>query len=426
MEFVYHYLWKNRLFGLHPALDSGETVDVLDPGLSNSDAGPDFFNAKVRIGGLEWAGNVEIHTAASDWYRHNHQDDPLYDTVILHVVGKSDREVTRSDGSVIPQMTVSVPDGFRTTYADLCRDLCAIRCASRIGMLEPLNICDVLSSMGTERLEEKARRILDRLQKAGGDWNCALFIVLARALGFGLNSQPMEMLAESIPLGFILRHSDQLLQIEALLFGQAGLLAGAANDDYTSRLQREYGFLKAKYGLTPLRPEVWRFARTRPQNFPHRRIALLAKALHGGFGLSATLQELATDRDRLRKHFMEWEAGEYWRTHSAFGHESGATPCRLSRASAELLMVNVAAPYLYALASRHGSCEMAEAARDLLTSLPAERNRIIVQWGETGICAENAYESQALLHLKKEYCDRNGCLRCRLGNSLLRRAAKTI
>ncbi len=422
MELIYHYLWKNRLFGLRPSLDSGEKVDVIDPGLSNSDSGPDFFNSKVKIDGTMWSGNVEIHVRASDWYRHGHQTDTAYDTVILHVVGKSDREVQRTDGTAIPQMEIPLPKDFFLTYAELKADLKAVRCTKRLPDLPGLIIRDCMDSLGIERLQEKASRIHELLGRTGGDWNTAAFAVLARGLGFGLNSEPFEMLARRIPLKFLLRHSDNIFQLEALLFGQSGLLLTAdQGDEYARRLTAEYDFLAKKYDLSPIPPNVWRFARTRPQNHPHRRIAYLARALSGAFPLPGLLKDRASDPESLRKIFTSWRLEGYWGEHYSFGVPATGSSAALSKNSVDLLMINVAAPYIYASASSISDPDLGEKALDILCSLPPEKNSLITTWNVCGLTPANAMESQALIQLRREYCDRNRCLNCRLGSTLLRR-----
>lgn len=421
MELVWHYLWKSRLFGLKPTLDSGERLDVIDPGLSNPDAGPDFFNSKIRIDGTEWVGNVELHERASDWYRHNHQNDPLYDSVILHVVGHSDREVRRTDNSLIPQIELPVPDGFYMTYKELKSGLSSIRCGAGLSSLSRLTTADWIQSLGVERLQAKSRRILDSLERAGGDWNTAAFITLARGLGFGINAEPFEILARSLPLNFLLRHSDNIFQLEALLFGQAGLIPAEGGDDYTMKLRAEYRFLAAKYGLSPIPENIWRFARTRPRNFPERRIAFLATALAGSFPLPGLLKAYAASPDLLRNLFGSWRLTGYWSDHYTFGLPAPKSAPSLSKPSIDLLLINVAAPYIYASASRVADVEAGEKALDILYQLKPEKNSIIAKWGDFGLTPDNAMESQALIQLRREYCDRSQCLRCRFAAALLRR-----
>lgn len=425
MELLYHYLWKNRLFGLKPQLDSGQRVEVINPGIPNPDAGPDFFNAKVRMDGMEWIGNVEIHVRASDWYRHKHHTDTAYDSVILHVVGSSDREIYRADGSLIPQMTIPLPKEFYMTYAELAADLKAIRCGARLKVLSRLTVRDWLESLGVERLQSKADRILRNLEENSGDWNSAAFVTLARGLGFGLNAEPFELLARSVPLKYLLRHSDNRFQLEAILLGQARLIPeDTADDPYAEKLRAEYLFLATKYGLTRVPSGIWRFARTRPQNFPYRRIAFLAAALSDAFPLPGILMDRDLSSDKIRKTFSSWKLKGYWADHYSFGNPSAEKMESLARRSVESLMINVASPFIYASACRSGNPESGETASDILNSIPAERNSIVSGWGSIGIKAENAFESQALIQLRREYCDRSECLRCRFGSALLKQKAK--
>lgn len=422
MELIYHYLWKNRLFGLRPTLETGETVDIIDPGVSNSNAGPDFFNSKIKINSIEWIGNVELHERASDWYRHHHQEDPLYDSVILHVVGNSDREVRRTDNSLIPQIELPVPEGFYMTYEALKNGLSSIRCNSYIPSLTRLSVTDWVESLGIERLQSKSQRVLDRLDRADGDWNTVAFQTLARGLGFGLNSEPFDILSRSIPLKYLLRHSDNIFQLEALLFGQAGLIPTETGiDSYTDRLAAEYRFLAAKYGLTPIPGNLWRMARTRPQNFPNRRIAFLAGALAGSFPLPGLLKACASSPALVRNLFASWKLHGYWAQHYSFGIPASTRTVSLSRQSIELLLINVAVPFIYASAVRTGDLETAEKAVDILCQMNPEKNSVISQWENCGIKASNAMESQALIQLRREYCDRNRCLQCRFASGLLRR-----
>lgn len=425
MELLYQYLWRNKMFGLSLSLGDGRTVSVIDPGRLNTDAGPDFFNAKVLIDGEMWAGNVEIHVRASDWYRHGHDRDISYDSVVLHVVAVSDRTVTRTDGSPIPQAEVTLPKDFYVSVATLRNDIKAVKCAPHLHEVPPLILTDWMETLGMERLQSKASRVLDIYKAGGGDWYQTLFIILARALGFGLNSDPFEALGRSTPLKFLMRHSDSRLQLEALLFGQAGLLDPAAYpyDDYYRLLCREYSFLRSKYGLHPIPGGMWKFARTRPQNLPHRRIALLAASIgRPKEGLASAILEAHGDEDRLREIF-NWNLDGYWLNHYAFGQPETPAPAMLGRASTGVLLINVAAPFYYAHAPLHNDLEGADDALRLLYSLPAEQNSIITAWKNAGIKVKDAQGSQSLIQLRKEYCDRNRCFDCRIGHWLLRHAA---
>lgn len=422
MEMLYHYLWKHKVFGSQLRLTDGRPVEILSPGVHNNDAGPDFSWAKVRIDDTEWAGNVEIHVKASDWHRHGHHTDPAYDNVLLHVVAVDDTPIHRADGSVIPQLEVVMPPDFLQMYASLVKGIDNVRCLPYMPSLHPLIVTDWMESLAVERLISKAQHIIEIYKQTAYDWAQTLFIVLARSLGFGLNGLPFELMAKATPLKFLFRHADDRKQIEAMLFGQAGMLDPSANifDEYYSLLCREYFFLAKKYGLRPISASLWKYARTRPQNFPHRRIAILASAITTEFKLLDRLLEAHGDEDRLAEIF-EWKASPYWYEHSDFGHPiSQIQHLTLSPQSVNLLMINLAAPFYYAYGSIHGEPDIAEYAVNLLMSLPPEKNFITVQFAKGGIKAKDAMRTQAMIHLRKEYCDPQRCLECRFGHALLK------
>lgn len=423
MEAVYQYLWRHRMFGLRLKLRDGRAVEVIDPGRLNTDAGPDFFNAKVRIGTTVMAGNIEIHVKASDWHRHGHHTDRTYDSVMLHVVGLDDATVTRTDGSEIDQTEVTVPQEFYITFAALIRDTRTPRCMPALAGVPRLLLTDWKESLTIERLQTKATRIIDTWHATGGDWHQTMFITLARALGFSLNAEPFEMLARATPLHFMRRHADNPIQLQAILFGQASMLDSAAMpyDGYYQTLCREYSFLSRKYSLRPILPGVWRYARTRPQNMPHRRIALLASTLgHPAQGLAPAILEARGDLDRLRAVF-DWRIEGYWTRHYSFGTPETSAPATLGRQSVNILLINVAAPYYLAYAALRQEPEVAESAMRLLESLPPENNSIVNGWRDAGLKIRDAAESQAVIQLTRRYCEERRCLDCRIGHQLLRR-----
>lgn len=423
MEEIFQLLWQHRMLGLPLRLESGERVRVIDPGTLNRDSGPDFFNAKVKIGDRMWAGNVEMHIKASDWHRHGHDNDPAYANVVLHVVSISDTRIMRPDGSELPQMQVNLPENFYRTFAYLNSTAGEIRCAGRIGSIDSLHRTDWLETLSIERLQHKATRIETALRRNNGDWNETCFETLARGLGFGLNSEPFEMLARSIRLNHLRRHSDNILQTEAIFFGQAGFLDRTmhADDARYQLMCREYQFLANKYGLRPIPRAAWKFARTRPQNFPYRRIALLAKASTTTPDLLNRILTNAGNEDSLRDLFA-WRVDDYWSRRMNFGgdFQTEARPSSLSDSSVTLLLINVVAPILYAYALLHSDHDMKQDAFDLLLGLPPERNNIVRTWQQLGLNPKDSAASQALIHLRKEYCDRNECMRCRFGQEVLR------
>lgn len=422
MEKLYHYLWKTKLRGSSLKDVDGIDIEVIDPGIQNNDSGPDFFNSKLRIDGIEWVGNVEIHVKASDWYRHSHSSDPAYDNVILHVVAVSDKRVLREDGSPIPQVELTMPEKFFSTYAALSDQANFIKCGNMLQEVPSLNKTDWIESLAVERLQQKAKRVLDIHNSTSGDWEQTCFILLARSLGFGLNGEPFETLGKSVPLKILHHHSDNLFQLEAILFGQAAMLDSSLHifDEYYQGLAREYYFLARKYSLKPMRNGLWKYARTRPQNFPHRRIAFLAQSALGGFSLFARLLETGKDVEKMTEVFNMTAEG-FWRNHYSFDTDACNAPGELSRSSRVLLVINLAVPLLYAFASSTGDLELAEKALSIMSDLPAENNVIIRQWKFLGLEAKDASQSQALLHLRKEYCDSNKCIYCRFGHHFLRK-----
>lgn len=425
MEKLYQYLWQHGMLGRRLTSYDGQEVKIIFPGVLNTDAGPDFQNARIFIGDTEWAGAVEIHVNASDWFKHNHHLDPVYDSVALHVVAIDDARVKRKNGDIIPQVAVTFPRSFYHLYALLSNNSPGVRCASIIPALSKLTITDWLESLCVERMQEKSSRILDQHRNIAGDWQQTCFITFARALGFGINAVPFEMMARSIPINFLARHSDSLFQIEAILFGQAGMLDSSINifDEYYQNLCREYYFLARKYNLKPIRRELWKFARTRPGNFPHRRIAYLARFFNGGFSM---LDKIIGNRENIDKikDIFDIELSDYWISHQSFGCDSGNAPSALSKSSINLLMINLAAPLIYAHAAYYGDLESAEKAFDIWNELPAENNMYIRGWSAAGISPQNAAQSQALIHLRKSFCDSGKCLECRFGHACLRTSIK--
>ncbi|MDE5869220.1 MAG: DUF2851 family protein, partial [Muribaculaceae bacterium] len=366
---------------------------------------------------------IEIHVKSSDWYSHRHDKDPAYDSVLLHVVAIDDGRIKRRDGSLIPQVCVTFPIEFYSLYSSLSESINEIRCCHHLANLSNLVMEDWIATLAVERMQEKSERILGIHKMVRGDWEQTCFITIARALGFGLNSEPFEMMARSLPLNYLSRHSDNLFQLEALLFGQAGMLDMSNHifDEYYQSLCREYYFLAKKYQLRPIGAGMWRYARTRPGNFPHRRIAMLAQYLYGGFSLMSDIIERGGDEEKSRELFLPVLDG-YWETHSQFGQESGKVSVALSEGSIDLLLINLVAPLIYAHSASIGDYEGGERAINLWMSLNSEKNTYIRRWESYGLKSKDAMHSQGLLHLRKKYCDSGKCLECRFGHYLLRKS----
>lgn len=424
METLYHCLWLYRAFGRTITLTDGRRVEVVAPGIHNPHAGPDFSDARLRFNGNLWAGNVEIHIRTSDWYFHGHDSDPAYDNVLLHVAASEDAPVCRKDGSPVPTfITGDLPPNLLRLHSRLSRGLDNVRCLPDLVDLHPLILTDALESLAMERLHAKADAMRTTLHALNGDWDRTLFIFLARALGFGLNGTPFELLARSVPLNFLYRHADNPLQIEALLFGQAGMLDRTLHpdDEYFLSLCREYDFLAAKYSLKPIDRSLWKLSRTRPQNFPHRRIAVFAAAVCSGVALRELLSSADPDPATLSPLFA-WEASPYWGQHSAFGSPRSATPLArsLSASSIDVVILNLVPAFLFAYAAERGIPEYAERGISLLMNMKPESNSVISQWRRGGVRPKDALHTQALIQLRRNYCDRRRCMDCRLGQALIR------
>lgn len=424
MENLYQYIWRFRLAGTDFRLKDGRSVCVLDPGVLNHDSGPDFFNAKIRIDDTEWAGNVEIHVKASDWFRHGHDNDPNYDSVILHVVATDDKDVFRSDGEPVPTVELKVRKSLLDFISTLSDRIDSVRCQSQLHRLSDFSKTDWLQSLAMERLQTKASRINNIYNSTGSDWEQTCFITLARSLGFGLNSQPFEILASELPLKILHHHSDNRFQLEAIVFGKAGLLDPSTEifNEYYQHLCREFLFLARKYGLRPDNPSVWKLSRTRPQNFPHRRLAYLASAAFGGFALMRRLLDAPKDIEALEDIFR-FDISDYWTTHYNFNGDSTSSRMTIGTQTINLLLINTAAPLLYAYGSLRNDTRLTDKAAFILENLPPENNAVVRGWSVAGIKAATAADSQALLQLRKEYCDTRKCLYCRFGNRLLRTLA---
>lgn len=429
MEYLLHYTWKHRLFPLKELVTTdGQLVEVIDPGLHNTDAGPDFFNAKMKIGGTLWVGNVEIHTRANDWYTHGHQGNKAYDNVVLHVVEADaidGKPVTDTNGRLIPTLVLPVPPRVRDNYDELMRTEEYPRCHHIIPTLPRLTVHSFLSALHTERLTHKAERIGQYRLKNELNWENAFFITLARNFGFGVNGEAFEEWASHIPLRAVNKHRDDLTRIEAFFFGQAGLLTNETateDDEYLRRLQREYAFLANKFELKAMDPVRWRFLRMRPTNFPHIRLAQLARLYYEGEGLLSRLLE-ASSVEAVTKLFATGTS-EYWQTHYTFGHPSPRRTKQLSQTTRMLLIINTISPFLYAYGQHQGNEALCQRAISFLEELKAEDNRIIRIWRECGLKVDSAADSQALIQLKREYCDMKKCLHCRFGYEYLKKNNK--
>ncbi len=421
MEELLHYTWKHKIFPLSDLRTTdGRLVEVLNPGLHNTDAGPDFTGAKVKIDGTEWVGNVELHQKTSDWFRHHHDGDAAYENIILHVASEVDAKLFYPNGQEIPQLQLEVPKSVRENYAMLKRSDCRPLCRDVVGGLPTFTVHTWLTSLTLERFAERTRQIMQRREALDKDWEATLFVTIARNFGFGINGDAFEQWAQSIPMSAVGKHRDDLFQIEAIFFGQAGLLDVYYEDEYYQRLQREYRYLAQKFSLTPIPSSAWKFLRLRPQNFPHIRIAQLAMLYYE--------QRLNLSRLLNAQNFTEVAAlflthvSDYWLTHYTFGTQPTRPMQKtLSPSSIELLTINSVAPILFAYGKYKADQSLCDRAFTLWEQLKPENNSIIRDWCAAGIMPENAADTQALIQLHRNYCQRRDCLRCKFGYEYIKR-----
>jgi hypothetical protein len=421
MEHLLQYVWMHKIFPLKLLRTTeGIPLEIIDTGIHNRDAGPDFFNAKVKLGDTVWVGNVEIHDKSSDWYRHGHDKDRAYDSIILHVVGNPDTEIFRPDGQCIPQFQLICPESVCQHYDELLLADYNPRCRKVLPLLSTFDIHSWMSTLGVERLEQKTNAIRQRVSRCNGSWEDAFFVTLSRNVGFGLNGDAFEQWAYHLPLKAINKYRDDLFQVEAFFFGTAGLLEEAQGDDYFLRLKKEYEYFKHTFQLRKsLNISLWRQFRVRPNNFFEVRIAQLAALYHHSYSLFPRFMDIQMPVDVCS--LLDVQTSPYWDTHFSFTHPSPENKKRWGSNAMQLIIINTLVPVLYAYGKHTGKEELCERAFHFLQELKSEQNFIIQQWQNLGVKAESAADSQAIIQLQKEYCEKKKCLHCRFGYEFLKR-----
>lgn len=413
------FIWQHKLyFATGHKTTHGLSVEIINPGQLNTDSGPDFFNAQIRIDGTLWAGNVEIHANTLDWNRHKHNTDPAYNNVILHIVAESNNvEILTQSNRAVPEMILRFATTMYDNYKLLIDKKNIIKCADTIRCIPTFERNAWLERLLAERFEERTRRVENLLKDFNGDWEQVLFTMLARTMGFVVNAEPMEILARNTPVKILMKHNNEL-QANALLLGQAGMLEGSNSDEYSATLQREYALLKQKFDLHPMAPHLWKTLRLRPYNFPAIRLSQLAKIVSSSRGnLSNTLATFSIEHIYDSLNIC---ASKYWDNHYQLNGEQTdiSKPKHLGRESQRLIIINTIIPFLYAKAYRYGDTSAQENAMKMMQLMSPEKNSKINSWIECGIEPRDEGEAQALLLLLKNYCAKNRCLQCRFVMSI--------
>ena len=421
-EPLLHFIWHRKLFDTTDlSTTQGQRVEIIHPGIPNQDQGPDFLQARIRLDENLWAGHVEIHTLSSMWFLHGHEKDPHYNNVILHVVWTEDKAVHTAEGIRVPCIALGgkVDKKLLHRFHQLMHNEEWVPCGRSCMDVSQMIRTAWLERLMAERLENKTIHIHHIWERCGKHYEQAFFVLLARQMGSPANSDAMENLALKVPLNILQKHGDRIDQIEAILFGVGGMLTKEMPPGYPSMLRKEFDFLKKKYNLGEIAALQWKFMRMRPVHFPTIRIAQLATIVGSGSSFISLLSEI-DDVAAWINIFRVSPYHDYWKSHYHFKSPSAVVEKRLGLSTAHSLIINVVVPFMFYYGKMQGLSWLRERALLLLSQLPAESNSIMKQWAHYGWRAEDAGQAQALLQLKKFYCDERKCLQCAVGMQLIK------
>lgn len=417
-EALFQFIWKFKLydFALLKSV-KGDDVQVLNVGQHNQNSGPDFLEAKIKIGDTLWVGNVELHLKGQDWQKHKHDQQKEYSNIILHVLYEPLVGSERLPDVPTIILKPFIADLTLMRYTRLAENKDTIPCASFFAMQSSLSIKQAADAMLYERLQRKQISIEAMLENQGNDWENVLFQLVARYLGASVNKEPFQQLANLLPISLLGKHVHNPLQVEALIFGQAGFLEEQYQDEYPAQLRKEYLYLKRLYGLAPMDKSLFKFLRLRPSGFPTVRLAHLAAMMVGEIKLFSALLEAKT----VSAAYSLFEAtlNDYWKTHYQFDKFSPQARTKLGISTKRILLINAIAPILFAFGKYKGDEHLCERAISFLESCAPESNAIVSAWSKLGWKPENACDTQAMLQLKLAYCDKFRCLECSLGLKIL-------
>lgn len=420
-EAFLHFVWQYQLFdNKNIKALSGEKITVVKQGFYNTNSGPDFSMAQIYIDKTLWSGNIEIHLKTSDWYQHQHQNNKKYSNIILHVVLENDLSPEQMDAIPAPTLEIKSLIFSKTyhTYQQINESRTIIPCQNLLPEVDDFRFRSGLHRLLIERISDKTQEIFELLENTQNNWEETMYQSVAYTFGLKINAFSFLLLAKSLPLKIIAKHKNSLFQIEALLFGQSGMLDLNWNDAYPKELKKEYLFLAKKYQLTSLKNECWHFMRLRPAAFPTIRIAQFAYLLFKSQQLFSKIK--ATPDLKNLFHLFDTEVSEYWLTHYRFDSASKKQSKKIGKSSLQIILQNSVVPVLFAYGITHDNEAVKSHALFILENLPAEKNNIMDMWTALGRTPKNASESQALLQLKNQYCSAKKCLQCHVGVKLLK------
>ncbi len=418
-EKLLQFLWQFKLIPFKQlSSDTGEPIEIIDPGQLNFNAGPDFFNAKVKLNNTVWAGNVEMHLKSSGWKQHKHHTDAAYNNVILHVVLENDDTTINQAGERVATVEVRIPEHIRQNIHQLTNNVSWLKCSASIHKVDGFFIGQCLDGLSVERLLYKQKQVEEHWRLSNKNWEQACYVQLARNFGFNINAEPFMQLAQKIPHTLLMQYSNRQDSMEALLLGTAGFLDELLNEDaYYQALSTQFRHLQHKHGILPLEKHVWKFAKTRPTNFPTLRISQFARLYFRHKNLFSHLLECRTTKDV--QQLFATEASTYWNTHYRFNARSKNQTKKLGTHAINGILINSVVPMLFCYGKLRSNSLLCERALLFLENLNAESNRKIRDWASFQVCPKNARDSQALLHLRSFYCDQKKCLQCKIGLKVL-------
>lgn len=420
-ENLLHFVWKLKLFSTAQLKSTnGEIIEIISAGTANLNTGPDFLNAKLVINNQLWAGNVEIHLNSSDWYVHNHEIDENYDSVILHVVWEHSVDVFRKSNQ--PIATLELKNYISKELLDNYRQLFSknknwINCEKDIESVDSFILTNWLERLYVERLENKSEQIQNTVNKLNNNWEAALFVLLAKNFGLKINSEAFMNFANSFDFSIVRKVSGNLEQLEALFFGQAGMLSNNYESEYFENLKKEYHFLKVKFQLTPISNGQIHFFRLRPNNFPTIRLSQLAMVYHSHQNLFSKIME--TEDIKEFYGLFDLATSNYWETHFTFETASKKSIKKITKPFIDLLLINTIIPLKFLYLKSLGKNDISSVLA-IIANIKPEKNEIISKFNELNIKSKTAFETQALLQLKNEYCNKQLCLNCAVGKELLK------
>jgi hypothetical protein len=428
-----HYLWRTRRIDItNLKTTKGEILEIQDFGEHNTNAGPDFLNATVRIGDMIWAGNIEMHVKSSDWLAHGHQHNDAYKNVILHVVYEDDLISNASHKDILPhdeipsfgvrgipclELKNRIPQGIYKKYWALLHNETWIPCQHQFFTASSLTKTMWFDRLLVERLEKKTQSIAVALELNKNDWEETFYQFVTRNFGVSVNTEPMEWLARSLPHLTLAKHKNNLFQLEALIFGQSGLIEKDFKDEYPNILKKEHAFLSHKHKLKPINGTAWKFSRMRPAAFPTIRLAQLADLVHQSSHLFSKVLDIETITDI--ENLFSVKTSPYWTNHYVFDTPSVSTKKTMGRDTIDLIIINTIVPFLFYYGKIRKEDRFKDRAFQFLDDLKAENNSITEGWQNLGEMPKSAFQTQALIQLKKEYCDKKRCLECAIGNAIL-------